>query len=370
MGVVDRLRERVRGVRDRQPAVDHAVRAYDRHVQVRGSQVAASITYYGFLSFFPLVALAFSVLGYVSHIFPNAQENIESAIEDYFPSLFGSGPGQIDIDDIVDARVGAGIIGLVGLLYAGLGWVDAMRSGLRRIFGTMGQPVPFLRRKGGDVVVLLLLGLAVLGSTGLSGFATTATSHVLGLAGLDGSLLAAVLLRVLTVALTVLLDAVVLAILFTRLPGARLTWRQLRSGVLLGAIGLEVLKLVGTYLVARTTHNPVYATFGVVVGLLVWINLLSQVLVYAAAWTATQAYSLVPGAIGQPGTGRATGLAAATDPVTAVAPGDYEPVPPPVRDGSAGGASGRRRTLLRGAAVGAAIGALLARTVRRRGPRA
>ncbi len=117
------------------------------------------------------------------------------------------------------------------------------------------------------------------------------------------------------------------AIVFSRLPGAKLTWRQVRSGALLAAVGFELLKLVGTFLIGRVTQNPLYATFGVVVGLLVWMNFVARLTIFAAAWTATQPYSLEPADLGEAGAGRSTGLALATEPLTPVAPGDFEPVP-------------------------------------------
>jgi membrane protein len=366
MGLKERGYARIRRARNRFPAVDHAVRAYDRHSEVLGSQVAAAITYFGFLSFFPLLALAFAVVGYLSVAYPEVRDGITSAVEGAFPSLVGDGPGQISIDDTVAAKNGASVVGLLGLLYAGLGWVDALRDGLRRVFGTLDEPLPFLRKKLTDVLVLVLLGAVLLASVAISGLATSATRQVLGTVGLDDSLVATALLKVLAVALALAVDTAVFAVILSRLPGVPLPWRQLRSGALLGAVGFEVLKLVGTFLVARTTSNPLYATFGVVVGLLVWINLLSQLLVYAAAWTATHPYSLEPGGIGGPGSGRSTTLAAGTEPVRAVAPGDYEPVPSTA--GSSGGSPGRMRTL-RGIALGAAVGAGLAGVLSRRGSR-
>ena len=69
----------------------------------------AAITYFGFLSFFPLLALAFSVVGYISVVYPGAQDDVHhGAVEDAFPSLVGSGDGQINIQDIVDARAAPG----------------------------------------------------------------------------------------------------------------------------------------------------------------------------------------------------------------------------------------------------------------------
>ena len=95
-----------------------------RYNEVRGAQVAGAITYFGFLSFFPLLALAYAAVGYISVWFPDAEQTITDAVNGAFPSLIGPGPGQIDISDVQSARTAAGIIGVLGLLYAGLGWLD------------------------------------------------------------------------------------------------------------------------------------------------------------------------------------------------------------------------------------------------------
>jgi len=285
------LRARVRRARARWPWFDHAVRTYQRNGEVLGGQLAAALTFYGFLSFFPLLALAFAVVGYVSGAYPDAQSSVTQAVQDTFPSLIGAGRGQINIQDVIDAKAGAGIIGLLGLFYSGLGWLDAMRAALRRVFGTNELPLNFVKKKATDVAVLIGLGLALVASLVVTSLATSATTQVLGLVNLDDKLVAVVLLKVLSVALAVLADTLLFAILLSRLSGAHQPWRKVRSAALLGAIGFELLKLAGTFLIGRTTHNPVYATFGVVVGLLIWINLVSQLLIYVASWGATQPHS-------------------------------------------------------------------------------
>ena len=78
------------------------------------------------------------MVGYISTWFPDAQTHITAAVEDAFPGIVGTGPGQINIDDVVSAKAGAGLIGVLGLLYAGLGCVDSLRVGLRSVFGTLG----------------------------------------------------------------------------------------------------------------------------------------------------------------------------------------------------------------------------------------
>jgi membrane protein len=353
----DRLRARVRAARARWPWFDHLVRAYDRFSEVLGGQLAAAITYFGFLSFFPLLALAFAAVGYISGGYPGAQDAVTRAVQDFFPSLIGSGPGRIDIQDVIDARAGAGIIGLVGLYYSGLGWLDALRDALRRVYGTSDVPLGLVRKKLTDIVVLGGLGLAMLASLVTTSLATAATRQVLGLVNLDDSLVAVALLKVLSVALALVADTVLFAILLSRLSGAHQPWRQVRSAAFVGAVGFEVLKLAGTFLIGRTTHNPVYATFGVVVGLLIWINLISKLLIFVAAFGATQAYSLDPALVGEAGSGRSTGAAAGTEPVSAVAPADFETVPAGGRSPAVVRRRGWRPVVLGG--VGGAAAALL-----------
>jgi membrane protein len=222
--------------------------------------------------------------------------------------------------------------------------------------------IGFVKKKLVDIVVLVGLGLALVASIVVTGLATAVTEQVLDRVGLGDSLIALALLKVLSVALALAADTVLFAILFSRLSGARLPWRQVRSGALLGAVGFEALKLLATFLIARTTSNPVYATFGVVVGLLVWINFVSKLLMFAAAWTATQPYSLEPAATGEEGSGRSTGLAVGTEPVSVVAPGDFEAVPV----GAETDTDVRRRAGWRRAAVGAALGAGAAAVITRR----
>src|SRR6478735_594728 len=99
MSLMETARERLRRARERFAVVDHAMRALDRHSEVFGSQIAGAITYFGFLSFFPLLALAFSLVGYLSTWYPGAEKAITHAVEQAFPGVIGPGPNQINIDD-------------------------------------------------------------------------------------------------------------------------------------------------------------------------------------------------------------------------------------------------------------------------------
>ena len=49
------------------------------------------MTYFGFLSVFPVLALAFFVVGWVAKVYPDAQDTLVDLIKSMFPGLIGTG---------------------------------------------------------------------------------------------------------------------------------------------------------------------------------------------------------------------------------------------------------------------------------------
>jgi membrane protein len=273
-------------VRGRFPALDHLFRAYTRYTADTGDRLAAAVTYFGFLAFFPLVVLAVSVLGFVLANNDTAIVQVQRQFEAFAPGL----ASQLPLREIVAARQGTGILGLVGLLYAGLGWVDALREAIRTVWHHNVKAGNIVVRKVVDVTVLAGLGLTLAASVVVSGLVSSATSWLLALVGLADAPGVALLLRVLGLALVVLVDVAVFLYLFIRLPRLTIPWRRVVKGAVFAAVGFEVLKYAGAFYVRHTTANPVYGTFAVIVGLLIWINLVSRFLLFAAAWTVTAPY--------------------------------------------------------------------------------
>ncbi len=139
-----------------------------------------------------------------------------------------------------------------------------------------------------DAAVLAFLGVILICGMAVTTVTNSATHTVLGWLGWDDVTGAGTGLRLLSLAIAILFDTVVFLVLFSRLAGTRAPWRRIIRGALFGAVGFEVLKQVAAILLARTTQNPVYGTFAVLVGLMVWINIASRFALLAAAWTATR----------------------------------------------------------------------------------
>lgn len=296
----------VKTVRARRPFLDHVIRAFSRYQADGGDRLAASVTYFGFLSFFPLIALAFSIAGFVVDAYPDAQSQLTEQINNFLPGL----SDKLDVATIGNAKVATGLVGLVGLLFAGLGWIDALREAVRTVWHHNVQAGNFVVKKLVDIGVLAGLGLTLLASVAVTGVSSAAMTWFLDLIGLENNSVARIGLRAVGIALALLVDLAVFVYLFTRLPRLDTPIRRVLKGALLGAVGLEILKVVGSLLVSRTTNNPVYGAFAVVVGLLIWINLVSRFMLFTAAWTVTAPYDtdVPPSGTADPESAKAAGI--------------------------------------------------------------
>lgn len=269
---------------------DHLLRTVQRYRVQHGDRLAGAVTYFAFLSFFPLIALAFAVVGYVVAIRPDALATLTRAIDAQLPGL----AERIGIDRIAEARTGAGVIGLLGLLYAGLGAVNALRDALRTIWMAPGPHPGLLAGRLRDLVALLLIGVTLLLSVVVGGLATQAAGTVLGWLGLAGSPVQRLGLGAAGIAVGLAADLLVFTVVLGWLARPPQPWPVVLRGALLGAVAFGLLKQLATVVLAGTLSNPVYGVWAVVAGLLLWINLSARITLYAAAWTATAAYGPPP----------------------------------------------------------------------------
>jgi membrane protein len=288
--VRDRLAAALARLRERHPGLDHLLRMLAHYGAVNGSGQAGAVTFFGFLSFFPILAIAFFVVGLVAGVYPEARSQMVQAVNEVLPDLIGSGSGQIPLSSVEGSSSTVGVIGLVGLLYSGLGWLSGMRQCLEVMFVVPRQAQPgFLLGKLRDLAVLALIGVTLLVSVALSGAVTGFTGAILEAVGVDpGSTVAAVLLNLLGHALAIAASTVLIFSMFALLvTESHVPRRAQVAGALLGAVGFEVLKLAANLLLAQTKQQPAFQAFGVALILLVWINYFSRLVMYSAAWAYT-----------------------------------------------------------------------------------
>ncbi|GAA3841352.1 YihY/virulence factor BrkB family protein [Sphaerisporangium flaviroseum] len=276
-------RARTEYYRVRWPWADHLIRTVHRYQSLRGDRLAGAVTYFAFLSFFPLMALAFAVFGYFLAFNPDVLTTLEKAVNQQLPGL----AKDLHVRELAEARRSAGLIGLAGLLYAGLGAVDALRDALHEICVSCEPPMNWFLGKLRDLVALVLIGLTLVISVLVSGFTVQATGTVLGWLRLDDSIVAAALVPAAGVLIGIGADMLVFIVILGWLAKVSQPFTIVLRGALLGAVGFGVLKQVATLLLSHTVGNPIYGVFSVVVGLLIWLNLSARWVLYVGAWTVT-----------------------------------------------------------------------------------
>jgi membrane protein len=271
---------------EHRPGLRHIVAAWKLLQVNNGNQYAAAITYFSFLALFPLLLLAVAVTGFVLHSHPAAQQSLLDHITANVPGDLGK-TLQSSVRTAIKARTGVGIVGLVGVLLTGLGWIGNLRAAIDGVWGRRAAPTNFLRAKLANLFVLAGLGLGVLVSLGLTVIGTALTDQILRAADLDHVAGVHWLVTVLGVALAVVGDVLIFWWLLVRLPGVPVPRRVGLQGALLAAVGLEVLKIAGTFTIAKTAHSPTAGPFAGLVAVLIWIQLVARFMLFCAAWTAT-----------------------------------------------------------------------------------
>lgn len=268
------------------PRLDRVVRAGEHYSATEGSQQAGAITYFAFLSFFPVLALAFFAVGWIAEVYPGAADDLTTAVNEVLPGLVGEGDDQISLDSVRDSANTVGLLGLLGVVYAGTGWLAALRAGLVTTFELDAAERPNLvMGKLRDLVSLVVLGAILLLGVAASSLVGVHSRDLLDWAGFSVDLVWVV--GLLTWAVGLATGALLFWCMFRILARPPLPAASLWSGALLGAVAFEALKRVSGLLLASTRQNEAFAVFGVALILLVWINWFSRVILLAASWAHT-----------------------------------------------------------------------------------
>ncbi|WP_072807192.1 inner membrane protein YhjD [Rhodococcoides yunnanense] len=273
--------------RQKWPWFDHTVRAASRYQAQKGDYYAAGMTYFSVLALFPLMMVAFAVAGFVLVGHPEWLDEIRTEISDNIPGSLGETVNSL-IETAIESRTSVGIIGLLGALYAGLGWVANLRAALTAMWESVHEQGGFLVTKLKDFAALLGLGLAMAVSLGLSALnGGSIMRSLLELVNLDTVTGVGVFLRIFSVLLAICATWLVFTWVISRLPREPVPFRSALKGGLLAAVGFEIFKQIAAIYLASVTNGPAGVVFGPIIGLLVFVFTTSRFLLFATAFAAT-----------------------------------------------------------------------------------
>jgi YihY family inner membrane protein len=245
----------------------------------QGGRHAALLAHYGFLSLFPLLLVFVTVLGYTLEGDPELQEQLIETLADQFP-VAGT-----QIEGSIRAIQGSGlalVVGVAGTLWGGLGITQSFQDAMNDVWSIPRRQRPsFWLRLARGLAALLLVAGELVAATVLAQLSIAGPGLLRRVDLLGGSFL---------------LNLALLLLIFQILTGMAVRWRWLVPGAAVGALGWSVLQTVGVSIVDRQLEqaNLVYGVFAVVIVLLGWLYLSSQLVLYAAEINVVLARRLWP----------------------------------------------------------------------------
>ncbi len=251
--------DRVIRWRARSTPVDVAVETiagYQRHQTTRN---VAVLTYYGFLSIFPLFMVATSVLGFVLQGNEQLQQDILDTAAAQIPVI---GTAIEEQAGALEGSVWSVVIGLMITLWAATRAFVGVQTAFDDAWDVpvLGRPNMAVRR-GHALVGIAIIGTSLVGATALSTFASLANLPFGG--------------RLLLLLGTITINVTVLTAMFRYLTAASVTWRDAWRGAAVGGVGFTVLQVGGVTIVDRflASASDTAGVFATVFALMAWINL-------------------------------------------------------------------------------------------------
>jgi membrane protein len=280
-GFLDRLRARFGWF-------DHVMRAYERFDDRNGSFFAAGLTYYTIFALFPLLMVGFAVVGFVL----SRRPQLLSSIDDHIRSSVSGALGQQLVDlmnSAIEARASVGVIGLATAAWAGLGWMSHMRAAVTEMWWKQQMTSPgFVRNKISDLIAMVGTFVLILATIGLTALGQAAPmGAVLRWLGIPEFSVFDEIFRGISILVSLLVSWMLFTWMIARLPREKVSLvNSMRAG-LMAAIGFELFKQVASIYLRIVLRSPAGATFGPVLGLMVFCYVTAYLVLFATAWAAT-----------------------------------------------------------------------------------
>jgi YihY family inner membrane protein len=230
-----------------------------------GGILAAVVSYYAFLSLFPLLLVMVTILGFVLQGNASAEHAVRESVLSQFPVI-----GQSIRLQSLSGHIGALVIGVVISLWGGLGITNAIQNSFDQIWAVPRKDRPdFLQWRLKGLLLIASLGALFLVSTVVSGLTT----------GLGGPWV-----KVGAIVISLLVNFALFLCAFRFMTSATIGTSHLWIGVVTASLLWVGLQLVGGIYINHVYRhaNSVYSQFALVIALLIWLRLGAQVTLYAA----------------------------------------------------------------------------------------
>jgi len=284
------LTERADAFQRRHPIVGFPIGVIYKFGEDQGPYLAALITYYGFLSLFPLLLLLASVLGFVLEGHPELQRQILDSTLSQFPVI----GDELAEPQGLHGSIGAVIVGGLVAVYGAIGVAQAIQNTMNVTWSVPRnrRPNP-IRARLRSLRLIGLVGIAVVATTILSGAGSNASAFGANVGGW-GTAAALVL--------SMLVNGAVLVVTFRIFRPDKVRRRDVIPGAIVAAVTWQLLQFFGAVFVGNVVKGSgaTYGVFALVLGLLAWIFLAAVGVVIGSEVNVERAKRLYPRALATP----------------------------------------------------------------------
>ncbi|MGW0039714.1 YihY/virulence factor BrkB family protein [Gordonia sp. NPDC003376] len=271
--------ERVDHFQRRHPASGYPLAVAYKFFDDQGGYLAALITYYAFISLFPLLLVFTSILGFVLHDDPELQRQIVDSALSQIP-VIGS---HLEVPGEITGSVMAVTIGAVSAVYGALGVAVALQNAMNVVWTVPrnNRPNPIRVRIQG-AWLLSTVGVAIIGLTVLNGVVAASD---LGSAS-----------TVLTIVGSVVLNTGIFVVAFRIGTSRSVSTRDVFPGAFGAALGWQALQTFGSVYVLRVIAraSETYGVFAMVLGLLAFLYLAAVLVVVCLEGNVVRVDKLYP----------------------------------------------------------------------------
>lgn len=241
---------------------------------------AALLTYYAFLSLFPLLLVLTTLTESITASHSELQNSIIQGTTNYFPVLGTQLAAHVNT---LQKSGFALVVGILFTLYGAHGVADAFQRGVQHLW-----KIPHVERDGFPKSTLKSLGIIVIAGLG---FIVASASVALAAAAGHGWVF-----RFLSILINLVIWSGLFILLLNISLPRHIPFKETRAAALTAAVGLVILQALGGYLLAKELKHldALYSYFALALGLLFWIYLQVQVLFYSLEIAAVRSHSLWP----------------------------------------------------------------------------
>ncbi|HEU0075563.1 MAG TPA: YihY/virulence factor BrkB family protein [Dehalococcoidia bacterium] len=252
------------------------------------TQRAAALSYYVLFSLFPLLIVSVAIIGFFLQD-ETLQQDIVNEIMDNIP--LSQNEGRDDVTDALqhvasDQKGAIGLVGLLGLAWAGSALFGVLRSSLNAVFHFEHTRTMLVRKLYDLGIALSFTPFFILS------IAATSTLRIARRASEDVPIFGAAAEEfgfgwdIASFLMPVLISFVAFFLVYWLVPARRLQPRYIAAGAALAAVLFEIVKVgFSVYLENLVNYDVVFGSLGAVVAFLFWVFLSANTMLLGAEVT-------------------------------------------------------------------------------------